>query len=299
MFFNRKKIRNLLIIAAGLMIVAALCLAYSYFVEPQRLVVNNQTVKIKRWDKTFDGLRIALISDIHGGSNGVTEEKIRRIVETANAQNPDITFLLGDYVSQQSGNRSELRMPLETVAENLRGLRAKYGVFAVLGNHDGEYGDRRIYDALTNIGIKVLQHEYTYIEKNGKKLKIVGLEDQLKIHSWGGYQQKVRELLMNGEKTESVLFLEHAPDTFVVLLTDPFIKENLNLMLAGHSHGGQVWLPIIGSPIVPSSYGQKYAYGHIREEDTDMFVTTGIGESILPFRFLVPPEIAVIEVYGE
>lgn len=296
---NPKKTRYFLIIIAGLTLIGTLCLAYSYFIEPQRLVVNRQLVKVKRWDKTFDGLKIALISDIHAGSNGVTEEKIRRVVETANAQNPDITVLLGDYVSQQSGNRQELKMPLEIIADNLRGLRAKYGVFAVLGNHDGEYGDRRIYDALTNIGIEVLEHEYTYIEKDGKKLKIVGLEDQLKIRSWGDYQKKVRELLMSSEKTESVLFLEHAPDMFVVLLTDPFLKENLNLLLAGHSHGGQVWLPVIGSPVVPSSYGQKYAYGHIREEDADMFVTTGIGESILPIRFLVPPEVAVIEVYGE
>jgi predicted MPP superfamily phosphohydrolase len=71
------------------------------------------------------------------------------------------------------------------------------------------------------------------------------------------------------------------------------------LILAGHTHGGQVWFPILGSLVVPSSYGQKYASGHIKDFDVDMFVTTGIGTSILPIRFLVPPEIAVIEIYSE
>jgi uncharacterized protein len=299
MLENSKKKRNILISFAALIIVGFLCLAYSYFIEPQRLVVNQQIVKVKNWDKTFDGLKIALISDLHAGSNGVTEEKIRRIVEMANAQNPDLTVLLGDYVSQQSGDRRQLKMTVEKIAENLRGLRAKYGVFAVLGNHDGEYGDRKIYDAFTEIGIRVLEQEIEYIEKDGKKLKIVGLEDHLKIQTWRNFQIKVRDLVKSGEQTESVLVLEHAPDVLPLFVTEPYLKENIDLLLVGHSHGGQVWLPIIGSPVVPSNYGQKYAYGHIREEDMDMFVTTGIGESILPLRFLVPPEIAVIEVFAE
>ena len=70
-------------------------------------------------------------------------------------------------------------------------------------------------------------------------------------------------------------------------------------MLAGHTHGGQVWFPVLGTPIVPSSYGQKYSYGHIREKDTDIFVTSGIGTSILPLRFMMPPEIAVLTINSE
>jgi predicted MPP superfamily phosphohydrolase len=77
------------------------------------------------------------------------------------------------------------------------------------------------------------------------------------------------------------------------------ISKDLKLILAGHTHGGQIWFPIIGSPIVPSGYGQKYAFGHVRDYDMDMFVTTGIGTSILPFRFLVPPEIAVLTISAE
>ncbi|HEX6279978.1 MAG TPA: hypothetical protein VFZ49_08175, partial [Pyrinomonadaceae bacterium] len=78
-----------------------------------------------------------------------------------------------------------------------------------------------------------------------------------------------------------------------------YISKDLKLMIAGHTHGGQIWLPILGAPIVPSSYGQKYVAGHIRENGLDMFVTTGIGTSILPFRFMVPPEIAVLTIRSE
>ena len=93
--------------------------------------------------------------------------------------------------------------------------------------------------------------------------------------------------------------MEHSPDILPIITGEMSISKDLKLILAGHTHGGQVWLPLIGSPVIPSSYGQKYAFGHIKENDVDMFVTTGIGTSILPFRFLVPPEIAVLTIYAE
>jgi uncharacterized protein len=83
-------------VAAGLSVLALLCLAYSYFIEPNRLVVNENELRIKGWDKAYDGLKIALISDIHGGSNGASAEDIRRVVATTNALEPDLIVLLGD-----------------------------------------------------------------------------------------------------------------------------------------------------------------------------------------------------------
>ena len=296
---NSKRAHWFLKIFALFTLIGLLCLAYSYFVEPQRLVVNRQTVKIERWDKTFNNLKIAVISDVHGGSNGVTEEKIRRMVETANAQNPDITVLLGDFVSQQSGDRSSLKMPVKTIAENLSGLRAKYGVFAVLGNHDVWHNSREIYDVLTDAGIRVMENEFELVEINGKKIKIIGLKDHIKIDSLQTFRDEVTNLIKSGEQTETNILLEHNPDVIEMFKSDGFLKENITLLLAGHTHGGQVWFPVLGSLIVPSSYGQKYAYGHKTFEGIDMFVTTGIGESVLPIRFLVPPEIALIEVHAK
>ena len=80
---------------------------------------------------------------------------------------------------------------------------------------------------------------------------------------------------------------------------DKLVSNDLRLMIAGHTHGGQVWFPVVGSLVVPSSYGQRYASGHVKDNGLDMFVTTGIGVSILPIRFLVPPEIAVLTIYSE
>lgn len=297
----RKK--GVAIAAALLLFVCLIALGYSYFIEPQRLVVTAAELKIAKWNEAFDGIKIVVISDIHGGSNGVDEAKIRRVVELANEQNPDLIVLTGDYVSQAGprnpdGKRA-LRMPVETIAANLAGLRSKLGVFAVLGNHDGWHDDREIEAALTLKGIRVLDGGVAVVERNGGKLRILGLQDQLKINSWEAYNADARKLLEATNGVGDVLVLEHSPDVAPIINGGNPISPDLRLMIAGHTHGGQVWLPVLGRPIVPSSYGQKFAAGHVRENGLDVFVSTGVGTSILPFRFMVPPEIAVLTIRSE
>ena len=295
--------RNRILIFSATAVFCLLCLAYSYFIEPNRLVVTEEEIKIKGWDPAFDGLRIAMISDIHGGSNGASAENIRRVVETTNAQNPDLIVLLGDYVSQGSTRKPihewPLRMPMREVADNLAGLKAKYGVFAVLGNHDGWYGDDEITAELNRVGYRVLQNEIVVIRQNGVALRLFGMKDHLKLNSWITFDEMVRSVIAANPKEGQILVLEHSPDILYILNYWKHLNPDLKLMLAGHTHGGQVWLPILGAPFVPSSVGQRYTRGHINEEGVDMFVTTGIGTSILPFRFMVPPEVAIVTITSE
>lgn len=284
-------------ILAGI-VLSLSALAYGYFIEPHRLVINETELKIEGLDPAFDGLRIAAVADIHAGSHGVDAARMREVVDEINAQDVDVVVMLGDFVSQLNDGKPirerPLKMPVESLTEGLSGIKARYGVYAVLGNHDGWYDNTSVAEALRRAGIRVLENEVAFIERGGRKLRIFGMRDHLHMGTWATFDQDMRRAVASYERTGDIIVLQHSPDVFPVINAFKTFGDDFKLMIAGHTHGGQVRFPVLGTPIVPSAFGQKYAAGHVRENGKDLFVTTGIGTSLLPFRFLVPPEIAVL-----
>lgn len=198
-----------------------------------------------------------------------------------------------------STRRRSLKMPVSLIADNLNGFRAVHGVYAVLGNNDGRYGDERVAAELRRVGITVLQNQAAVIERSGHRLRILGLRDHYHMDSPNAFDVEIAAALASAGDGGDLIVLEHSPDIFDAMQKMKPPAGDFKLMLTGHTHGGQIRLPILGSPIVPSNFGQRYARGHINENGKHLFVTTGIGTSILPIRFLVPPEIALVTVVSE
>lgn len=263
-----------------LLLILILLLAFwSFFVEPNLLTMNNVTIK----DNELKGLKVVLISDLH--AKAYQKKKLLRVVEKVNEQKPDIILNTGDFVS---ADYKEIAMPIEKIAEELSGLKSKYGSYAVLGNHDWWEGGEKIERELEKNGTVVLGNENTYIKVNNKKIYIVGVEDMTTRNINLGKALK--------NVSSPAILITHSPDLFP-LITKPSnqrLTGKVNLVLAGHTHGGQVVLPLIGPVIVPSAFDKKYVYGMIEENGKKMFVTRGIGTSILPIRFNCIPQIVVI-----
>lgn len=258
-------------------------LVWGFWLEPQRLVVTRAELSLPRWPAQLTGLRVALLSDLHVGSPHQDLEALDRLVERTNAESPDLTLLAGDYLINDVIGGSFVEP--EPIAKALSRLRARLGVYAVLGNHDWWHDGETVRRAFQAQGIKVLEGDAVRLESAGTAFYLVGLPDQM------ARKADPRFAMAGVPPGAPSLVLVHEPDVFASF---PELGLSPSLTLAGHTHGGQVWLPGLGRRVVPSEFGQRYAYGHVVEEGRDLFVTAGVGTSIIPVRFLVPPEIALL-----
>ena len=277
--------KRLRVVLAAVPFVVACLVFWGFFVEPNRLVVRHQTIEIAGWPREFNDLRIAVLADLHAGSAFIDERKLRTIVERTNQLQPEMIVILGDYI--YGDGRGKKYIAPEVFAPILKDLRAPLGVYSVLGNHDWWFGGLRVRRALEQNGIKVLDNEVLRVDARGSALWLVGLADL-----WTR-PQLVEETIAQVPEGAPLIALTHNPDIF------PHLSGRVPLLLAAHTHGGQVRFPIIGSIVHPSDYGQRYAAGHIFENGHHLFVTTGIGTSILPVRFNVPPEIVLLTVRSQ
>src|SRR5436190_310903 len=216
-----KRIRVTL--AAFLVLLGSLAF-WAFFIEPNRLVVRQQTIQIEKWPKEFSGLRIAVISDIHVGGPFIDDKKLRLIVERTNQLHPDLTVLLGDYMSPNSWHSH--RVEPEVTAAVLKDLHASLGVYSVLGNHDWWYNGQKVGRALEDNGIMVLDDQVVEVKWRDNSFWLAGLADL-----WTR-PQHVTETIDKIPAEKTVIALTHNPDIF------PAIPARVPLLLAGHTHGG-------------------------------------------------------------
>lgn len=289
--------------ATGLILAGTSTAAYATVVEPGlRLTVAEYRPTLPRWPASHP-LNIAVLSDLHAGEPWMTLARVERIVETANALRPDLIVILGDYAANHRFMTRALAH--RDVARTLARLNAPLGVHAILGNHDwwddpeavkSRGAKRPAWDrALQDAGIPVMENSATRIQHRGQPFWLLGLGDHWAFRGgpdgrYHGVGDLDATLALVQDETPAIL-LTHEPDIFTR------VPDRVALTLAGHTHGGQV--RIFGySPSIPSEYGDRFAYGHIVEDGRHMIVSGGLGMSVYPIRFGVPPEITMVRLGG-
>lgn len=279
--------RKLLLGGAGGLAAGAIAV-YPMSIATRHFQITRRTFPIRDLPPGLAGLRIVQLSDMHHGP-WIPIEHVRTIVETANGLAPDVILLTGDYVHRSAAY-------ITPVVNALAKLRATIGIVGVLGNHDWwEHGPHtqhefaRVGIPLIDNGRRFITPERKLVERATEGLCLAGVGDlytdvQLYDAALGGVPLDMPRLL-----------LSHNPD----VAEDPALRllgHRVDLMLSGHTHGGQIYIPGLGTPVVPSEFGQKYASGLVQGPACPVFISRGLGHTILPIRIGVRPEMAVIKL---
>ncbi len=249
--------------------------ARSALTEPYRLTIEHQQIYLKRLQKALDGFRIVQLSDIHH-SRFTSRQIIERAVQTAIGLQPDIIALTGDYISKE-------RTYAAPCAEILGKLRARHGVYAVLGNHDHWTDAALITDLFRAEGISVLINQGMRFEKNGAAFWLAGVDDTMV-----GLED-LSLALAGSSDDEMKLLLAHNP-----IILRRAARAGVDLVLSGHTHGGQVSL--MSDRSAAGRPRRRVLKGLASEGETQIYVTRGLGTVVLPVRFGCPPEVSLLEL---
>lgn len=276
--------RRFLAAGGGIGVMGAGLAGYATLVEPQRIQVQRFTMPIRNLPPSLHGLRVVQVSDTHYGPF-ISLDFLRQVIRQANALSPDLIVLTGDYVHRTP-------LAIEPGVGVLKGLQARLGVVGVLGNHDHWEGAAAVRDAFGRAGIPLLDNRRRFLGRNsfqpdpasGEVIALCGLgdllEDELRFdQALGGLPKAIPRIV-----------LAHNPDTAERIPSE----FPVDLMLSGHTHGGQVRVPRLGALITPSAFGQKYAGGLCAGPRCPVIVSRGVGMAMVPVRFQVPPEIGEI-----
>lgn len=262
---------------------------YATWIEPRRLVITRHTVPLAGLKQPITAL---LIGDPQPLWPWWSPARMRETMAVGQALQPDVVFFVGDYAYENKTMKSMgLREPFfiepATTVAAMAQLQAPMGVYAVLGNHDWWWDGPEMIRLLGETHIQLLMDEAVLAEGPKGALWVVGLEDMATPR-----KVDVQRAFAAVDGRAPIVTLSHSPDIFWAL------PDRAPLLLAGHTHGGQVWLPFFGRPIVPIA-DRRFAYGHVQADGRQAVVTAGLGMSILPVRFMTPPELTLLTLVPE
>ncbi len=254
-------------------------LGYAYYIEPNSLKIENQTVALNCLQADLPD-KFVQISDLHFTSE-TKETRIGQIYETIKSQNPAAVFITGDLAGDKTG--------MEKVASLVEKISADYRTFVIFGNWDYwalDYKVKEFKTLLEKTGAQVLENEATNIILGEETLNILGVKDP---YTSGEIEKDLERALSETNSGQCKILLAHSPDAI-----KKAAEKNIDLVLAGHTHGGQVYIPFLTEKMIPiKSEGRGFVKGLYKINSAQMYVNRGIGISSLPLRFLVPPEVTV------
>ena len=269
-----------------IIIILIFTIIYAKFIGTYGLITKEYPIYSSNITNDYDGLKIVHFSDLHYKRN-ITNKKVDEIIEEINLINPDIVVFTGDLIDE---DYDITKNDIKYLKKALKKINSKYGKYTIFGNHDYQHIDtiKEIYD----------ESEFTYLDnsydiiysKNKEKLFIGGISSVIK-------KENKLESFIDILKDNSInykIFLIHEPD-----IIDNILKEyNIDLILAGHSHNGQIRLPIIGAVYTPE-YAKKYYDEYYKINNTDLYISSGIGVSKIDFRLFNHPSINFYRIYKE
>ncbi len=259
--------------------------AYAAAQAADDLIVTDYRPVPPNWPDAHR-LTITVIADLHAGGPNMGLARVRQVADAAQALNSDLIVILGDYFATHRFVTE--RVPHAAWAAEFGRLKARLGVYSILGNHDWWYDVAGVRKALAAVRIPVLENDAVLLDDGGRRFWLAGLGDQLAHWIGPGNFEGVDDLpgtLARVTTDDPVILLVHEPDIFTA------VPPRVALTLAGHTHGGQIVLPFMPPLWTPSQYGARFAYGHIVEQGRHMIVSGGLGCSKVPLRLGVPPEI--------
>lgn len=266
----------------------AVCV-WSFFIEPETLVVRHVTVRSAAWHGA--PLRIGMISDTHAGGPHASTERLARVVARMNVEHPDLVVLLGDYVGGHGVAGRRTAAQNEEIRRGVgvfRKLVAPQGVVAVWGNHDWWYGGDRVAGYFRETGIPLIENAAIPVVQDGRTYWVAGLAEKVSRRQRPSFDRALADVPAGAD----VIAIAHRPDVFFAT------PLRVAVTLAGHTHCGQVNFPVFGRPFLPGRGSERWPCGAYVEGGRQLYVTGGVGVSVLPARLNAPPEIVIVTLRG-